>query len=103
MDSDKWPKLSKFLDPDWRHRQLKRTPAREQPNTRTITAPAAGEGPAGPSGSLIQRCKLRSRHLGRAHNPANSNVPGAIDGWAATDKRRLGRVLRTQPAVASCG
>ena len=62
-DSDKWPKLSKFLDPDWRHRQLKRTPAREQPNTRTITDPAAGVGPAGPSGSLIQRCKLRSRHF----------------------------------------
>ena len=46
MNSDNWPKLSDFPDKDWRQRQLKLTPAREHPNTRDITDPAAGVGPA---------------------------------------------------------
>ena len=45
-NSDTWPKLSDFPDIDWRQRQLKLTPAREHPNTRDITDPAAGVGPA---------------------------------------------------------
>ncbi len=44
MDSDKWSKLSEFPDLDWRQRQLKLTPAREHPNTRAITDPAAASG-----------------------------------------------------------
>ena len=52
LDSGKWPKLPGLPDLDWRQRQLKLTPAQEHQNrdTRDITDPAAGSGPAPASG-----------------------------------------------------